>query len=98
MKTLGPCDVRSFVAQSHTPCNRCVRFDTTVTSCHATLATKRTPLLTWTGLPPAGSHQLCLAHSFDHLVGQREQLVRHSEAERHCRSEVDDKLKSGWQQ
>src|SRR5258705_5321661 len=58
MKTLGPCDVRSFVAQSHTPCNRCVRFATTVASGHATLATKRTLLLTWAGLPPAGSHQL----------------------------------------
>src|SRR6266480_369872 len=41
MKTLGPCDVRSFVAQSHTPCNRCVRFATTVASGHATLATKQ---------------------------------------------------------
>src|SRR5258708_17759786 len=58
--------------QSHTPCNRCVRFATTVASGHATLATKRTLLLTWTGLPPAGSHQLCLAHSFDHLVGGHE--------------------------
>src|SRR3954469_3301826 len=62
MKTLGPCAVRSFVAQSHTPCNRCVRFATTVASGHATLATKRTLLLTWAGLAPAGSHQLCLAH------------------------------------
>src|SRR4051812_2298697 len=44
------------VAQSHTPCNRCVRFATTVASGHATLATKRTLLLTWAGLPPAGSH------------------------------------------
>jgi hypothetical protein len=44
------------------PGNRCVRFATTVASGHATLATKRTLLLTWTGLPPAGSHQLCLAH------------------------------------
>src|SRR5262249_4440160 len=34
-----------FVAQSHTPCNRCVRFATTVASGHATLATKRTLLL-----------------------------------------------------
>src|SRR6185437_7549304 len=54
-------------------CNRCVRFATTVASGHATLATKRTLLLTWAGLPPAGSHQLCLAHSFDHLVGAGEQ-------------------------
>ena len=52
------------MAQSHTPCNRCVRFATTVARGHATLATKRTLLLTWAGLPPAGSHQLCLAHSF----------------------------------
>src|SRR5262245_54398196 len=57
------------VAQSHTPCNRCVCFAATVASGHATLATKRTLLLTWVGLSPAGSHQLCLAHSFDHLVG-----------------------------
>src|SRR6266536_1861502 len=28
-------------------------------------------LLTWAGLTPAGSHQLCLAHSFDHLTGRR---------------------------
>ena len=57
-----------FVAQSHTPCNRCVRFATTVASDPATLATKRTLLLTWTGLAPAGSHQLCLAHLFNQLV------------------------------
>src|SRR6266487_3135892 len=50
MKTLVPCDVCSFVAQSHTPCNCCVRFATTVASGHATLATKRTLLLTWAGL------------------------------------------------
>src|SRR5260370_279046 len=58
--------------QSHTPRNRCVRFAPTVAGGHATLATKRTLLLTWAGLPPAGSHQLCLAHSFDHLVGAGE--------------------------
>jgi len=28
------------------------------------------------GLPPAGSHQLCLAHSFDHLVGDSEHARR----------------------
>jgi hypothetical protein len=50
---------RRTVAQSHTPCNRCVRFATTVARGHATLATKRTLLLTWAGLAPAGSHQLC---------------------------------------
>src|SRR5437763_1420765 len=30
----------------------------------------RTLPFTWAGLSPAGSHQLCLAHSFDHLVGR----------------------------
>ena len=58
----------------------------------ATLATKRTLLLTWAGLPPAGSHQLCLAHSFDHLVGAGEQRRRHSEAERFRSLEVDHEL------
>src|SRR6266480_6838165 len=92
MKTLGPCNVRSFEAQSHTPCNRCVRFAPTVASGYATLATKRTLLPTWAGLPPAGSHQLCLAHSFDHLVGATEQRERDGEAERLGSLDVDDQL------
>src|SRR4051795_6234073 len=75
-----------------TPCNRCVRFATTVASGHATLATKRTLLLTWAGLPPAGSHQLCLAHSFDHLVGAGEQRWRHGKAEHPGGRQVDDQF------
>ena len=62
-----------------TPCNRCVRFATTVASGHATLATKRTLLLTWAGLAPAGSHQLLrLAHLFNHVVGAGEQHAPHA--------------------
>src|SRR5215207_4605330 len=56
--TLGPPRPLIFKANSHTPCNRCVRFVTTVATDHATLATQRTLLLTWAGLSPAGSHQL----------------------------------------
>src|SRR5262249_3487187 len=92
MKTLGPCNVSPFVAQSHTPCNRCVRFATTVASGPATLATKRTLLLTWAGLSPAGSHQLCLAHSFDHLVGTRGEAGWHFKPEAFGRFEVDHEL------
>src|SRR3954453_22134293 len=96
MKNPGPCAVCSFVAQSHTPCNRCVRFATTVASGHATLATKRTLLLTWAGLPPAGSHQLCLAHSFDHLVGERQQAIRHREPERLGSLKVEHQVELRW--
>src|SRR5437870_9284603 len=42
----------------------------------------RTLPFTWAGLSPAGSHQLCLAHSLDHLVGAREQRGRDFKAER----------------
>ncbi len=51
--------------------------------------------LTWAGLPPAGSRQLCLAHSFDHLVGECEQCRRHLEAKRSCGLEVDHELELG---
>src|SRR5262249_826032 len=95
MKTPGPCDICSFVAQSHTPCNRCVRFATTVASGHATLATKRTLLLTWAGLAPAGSHQLCLAHSFNHLVSAGEQSRGDGKAERLGCWKIDHELEFG---
>src|SRR4051794_32481222 len=52
----------------------------------------RTLLLTWAGLPPAGSHQLCLAHSFDHLVGAGDQRARNIETERPCGVEVDHEM------
>src|SRR4051794_41963995 len=78
-----------------TPCNRCVRFATTVASGHATLATKRTLLLTWAGLPPAGSRQLCLARSFDHLVGAGEEGWGNFEAQRLGGPEVGARLVLG---
>ena len=60
---LGPCVVINFVAQSHTPHNCCVRFVPAVTddprNTHFRAARYG---LTWTGLSPAGSHQLDLAH------------------------------------
>jgi hypothetical protein len=52
-------------------------------------------LLTWTGLPPAGSRQLCLAHSLNHLVSGHEQFVGHGEPKRLGGREIDDKLELG---
>src|SRR5947207_4736013 len=92
MKTLGLCNAYPFVAQSHTPCNRCVRFVPTVASGHATLATKRALPLTWAGLPPAGSRQLCLAHSFDHLVGTQKKQFGDRQPERLRGLEIDDEI------
>ena len=60
--SLGPCDFKDFVAQSHTPNDHCVRFAVVVTFPDATLVTKRALPLTWAGLSPAGSRQLRLAH------------------------------------
>src|SRR5207244_9412076 len=55
----------------------------------------RTLPFTWAGLSPAGSHQLCLAHSFNHLVGTAEHRDRHGDAERLCRLEIDEQLNFG---
>src|SRR5262249_34702627 len=96
MKTPAPTMSDLSWLNSHTPCNRCVRFATTVASGHATLATKRTLLLTWAGLPPAGSHQLCLAHSFDHLVSKNIHLGRDRDTKRVRRITVDHQIESGW--
>src|SRR5437588_7940048 len=52
----------------------------------------RTLPFTWAGLSPAGSHQLCLAHSFDHLVGDGEHAGRNYQAERLRHFEVDAEL------
>src|SRR5438309_6314353 len=53
----------------------------------------RTLPFTWAGLSPAGSHQLCLAHSFDHLVSAYHEGQRHVDAERLGGFEVDDQFK-----
>src|SRR5438309_6645205 len=37
----------------------------------------RTLPFTWAGLSPAGSHQLCLAHSFNHLIAPSITQARH---------------------
>src|SRR5436305_7159268 len=55
----------------------------------------RTLPFTWAGLSPAGSHQLCLAHSFDHLVGAREQVRRNFKTEHPRGLRVDDQLELG---
>src|SRR5436190_2129900 len=52
----------------------------------------RTLPFTWAGLSPAGSHQLCLAHSFDHLVGELQESLRYAQSERLRSIEVDDQL------
>ena len=62
--SLGPCDFKDFVAQSHTPHDHCVRFAVVVTFPDATLVTRRALPLTWAGLSPAGSRQLRLAHHY----------------------------------
>ena len=62
--SLGPCDFKDFVAQSHTPNDHCVRFAVVVTFPDATLVTRRALPLTWAGLSPAGSRQLRLAHYY----------------------------------
>src|SRR5205807_10511902 len=52
----------------------------------------RTLPFTWAGLSPAGSHQLCLAHSFNHLVGVHKQSGWHSKAESLGGLEIDDQF------
>jgi hypothetical protein len=49
-----------------------------------------TLLLTWAGLAPAGSHQLLLAHLFDHLVGGHLHDEWYLEAKHPGGFEVDD--------
>src|SRR5689334_5652953 len=58
----APATLIIFVAHSHTPNNRCVRFAAVVTSHDATLTTRRALPLTRAGLAPAGTRQLGLAH------------------------------------
>ena len=62
LRTVSASAAFPFAAQSPTPHNCCVRFAAVVTFRNATLATRRALPLTCTGLPPAGSRQLRLAH------------------------------------
>src|ERR1700730_7643693 len=84
----------SFVAQSHTPSNRCVRFATTVASGHATLATKRLHL-TWPDFHRLDRTSFVLAHLLNHLVGKDEQLRRNIHTKRFRSREIDDKFPLG---
>src|SRR5438105_6202702 len=52
----------------------------------------RTLPFTWAGLSPAGSHQLCLAHSFDHLVRAQEKRLRDCQVEPLGGLKIHDKL------
>src|SRR5256885_15940039 len=52
----------------------------------------RTLPFTWAGLSPAGSHQLCLAHSLDHLVGAQQERLRDRQAERLRGGQADDEI------
>src|SRR5947207_15974831 len=52
----------------------------------------RTLPFTWAGLSPAGSHQLCLAHSLDHLVGTQRKCWRNVQSEHPRGLEIDDQL------
>src|SRR6476660_10056813 len=59
---LGLRNVTSFVAQSPTPSDHCVRFASAVADDYATLASRRRYHLTGAGLSPAGSRQLRRTH------------------------------------
>src|SRR5215469_2326027 len=47
---------------------------------------------TWAGLAPARSHQLCLTHSLDHLVGTQQNGSRHIDTEHLRGLQIDDRL------
>ena len=46
--------------------------------------------LTWTGLSPAGSHQLAAGALLDHLVGERKHVIGHREIHCLCGFQIDD--------
>ncbi len=63
MNASASASFRHFVAQSHTPSDRCVRFAPAVTGDYATLTTRqRADHFTGAGLSPAGTRQLFLTH------------------------------------
>ena len=66
--SLGPCDFKDFVAQSHTPHDHWVPFAVGVTFHNATLVTRRALPLSRIGLSPTGPRQLRLAHRYSFTV------------------------------
>ena len=83
------------MAHSHTPRNRCVRFVFGVTAASRNTRFQAARYgLTWAGLAPADRASLAWRlPSFDHLVGQCQQLVGDFEAERLSGPEIDHEVK-----
>jgi hypothetical protein len=74
-ESLGPCEFKDFVAQSHTPHDHCVRFVMVVAFHKATLVTGRALPLSRTGLSPAGPRPLRLAHRYSFIVVDSHRLL-----------------------
>ncbi len=74
-ESLGPCEFKDFVAQSHTPHDYCVRFVVVVAFHNATLVIGRALPLSRTGLSPAGPRQLRLAHRYAFTVRDSHPLL-----------------------
>jgi hypothetical protein len=98
IKTLGPCDICSFVAQSHTPCIAVYASQplSPATTQHS-LPSGRYSLL-GPDLHRLDRTSLRLAHLFDHLVGGHLQRQRHGKTERFRALEIDDEFEFGWLQ
>jgi hypothetical protein len=90
--------VHHFVAHSHTPRNRWVRFVFGVTAASRNTRFQGGSLgLTWARLAPADRASFAWRLPlFDRLVRERKQLGGHVEAERLRSLEIDHELDFGW--